>query len=176
MPQRPSCGLVLVLLLLVLGSASTRGDVEQLYGICEDDALCRNLFQQEHGEMSILRFKAMLNHLPSVAPMDLSPEIANNTLLRSLIADRMSLYHLVYSESQCPPNQYWRWNETTATGTCTCYLDRDCRVNVLSLCHPQVHPILLGSFVIVICFQFALVVLQNFCPPKKASKRKSERI
>lgn len=170
------------MLLLLFVSVAIGSDFPgpEPFAICESDSLCRNLFQQEHGEMSKLRFYQRLSRLPFYVPEtqllggeNVSVPIGS---LEQLLADRMALYNVIYSESRCPPNRFWSWNETISEGTCTCYLDTDCRVDVLSLCETQTHPILLASFVIVICFQFSLIVMQNFCPKRKQSSKKSRRV
>ena len=163
---------VLSVFCLILLTVHASNDT--VYIACLKDPLCRNLFQQEHGELSEQRFSSLMHRLPSIATTA-EPEGARMCVsageYEQLIASQAALLRLAYSESRCPPNTFWRWNATTNTGACTCYLDRDCRTDILALCHPEVDAPLLVSAIILIVFAAVLVLNQNFCPAHRKSDR-----
>ena len=161
--------LTLFVALTIVLVRSTDVRVQSLHATCETSPLCRSLFQQDHGDISTSRFEILLQNIPDVDLMNVT--MIDQDTLASLLADRMALYQLVYSESRCPPNRYWFWNETTATGSCRCYFDSDCRIDILSLCHSQTHPIILIAFCIVICFGVFSIISNNCKPIGKREKR-----
>jgi len=155
--------------------------VQTLHNLCEADALCRTVFQQEHGELSETRFRSLLQHIPPIALSsvdDTDSEMVSVPLdvFKSLVVNRMTLQRHVMSESHCPPNQYWHWNATTEMASCRCYLDRDCRGDVLALCLPETHPILLVAFLIVIFFGVVSVFINNCYPSGVEKERRKKRV
>ncbi len=156
--------LLILLTLTTLLFASTTAEealewstlsASDLHALCLQSPLCRNAYQQEHGELSLQHFQ----HLAHGA-LQQRPNQAD------LLTAYLTLHHVVFSESRCPPNTYWRWNKQTHAGVCTCYLDRDCRIAAMPLCYDSIHPILLLCFVLVAVLVLGFIITTNCCQPE----------
>jgi hypothetical protein len=147
----------------------------RLHEICQEHAICRNVYEQGHAELSPSHFALLLQNLPNARTERLLV-LAQRTdptdaIAREQLANSMALYRLSFSEARCPPNTFWHWDASQGRGVCRCYMDRDCRTDTLELCHPTVHPLLLACFLLIMLLGAIYIVLNTSClPPSPPSK------
>lgn len=63
---------------------------------------------------------------------------------------RIILGRLVLTESRCPPNTYWRYDEVTQKGECHCFVDRDCSTTATLVCTDTSPPILMALAILTL--------------------------
>lgn len=133
---------------------------ENIYEMCMGSAVCRAVYEQDHGEYSPERFARL-----AAAPL----QSLRSASIEQLVVDHLVLRRTLYAESRCPPNYYWRW-EADGTATCTCYLDRDCASGDLPICYDAMHPVLIFCILTIILL-FSIVYCCTSVTPD--TRRKS---
>jgi hypothetical protein len=129
---------------------------EEAHRICLEDSVCRNLYGQDHGEVSLEAFKSTIGGLEGLQWAE--------SMVRSresAMAAAMALKQGVLSETRCGPNEHLFWDSSAQEATCLCYVDKDCSSRNVPLCYSNTHPILLAAFVLVALMVGAAIIQIN---------------
>lgn len=140
----------ILLLLFLLLVAQGRGD---LYAACQERAFCREAFRRESsGSMPPRDIfeQEVQGYLsgPKMQALGLAPSSegdATDTMIARIVLGR-----LVLTESRCPPNTYWRYDEGAQKGECHCFVDRDCSTAATLVCTDTSPPILMALAVLTL--------------------------
>lgn len=156
------CSLFIVCIVSVMlgvlhaDNTTSRFSMEDAYEICQEDAMCRNLYGLGHGEASLASFRMTLggrNGLQWASAIAGDPERA--------LAAVMALKQAVLSETRCGPNKYIQWLSDRGEAQCACYTDKDCSANNVPLCYSNTHPVLLAGFLLVAILVGAAIIQIN---------------
>lgn len=165
----------LLLLFLVLFLVQARGD---LYVACQERPFCREAFRRESSGGMPPRDvfeEEVANYLNGAKMQALGLSDDGGELDAELA--RIVLGRLVLTESRCPPNTYWHYDEMRHKGECHCFVDRDCSTTATLVCTDSAPPILMALAVlsIVILLIDVLIHMVMFAVHHSSTRQKTAK-
>lgn len=161
---------MLTVFILLIGMVlSARADLADVppsaWSVCTSSAVCRAAYGLYHETPD--PHTRLTSQMREVG-LDMAGMASMNR--SDLLASHMALARLAFGESRCAPSEYERYDATTNTMRCQCYLDRDCSVAARPVAADTASPVLVALFSVT-----AILVLGLFISSVVNTRRELQK-